>query len=335
MAPELKGSGRVKEHMVKWLGLLILLTVQNTALRFLGLLCWRAEALIGVTFCWKQSVPYICQYMSAVFYYTASASYPGYYLDKHIVAFATLGSVELHICVIFLSSSFSLPSCSSLSFRQPSYEHLLWQKINYLSVLRAGESIPCHYYSVLKRNKEQRLILDLQGLNTLILNPRSLEELYAVFFVAALNIFMKRVHCDMKLSLFKSWQPSVTNLVGWSRVHKVRRREAPLVVVFHSLHDSGSSCLSGYEKEVARFTSHTYAFTGANLDQFFHRAHSFKGRFRLLDLTSLVWLPCDSLGQCAYISVTQLPAAKLILKLGPSYFCLTNEVLDCMCSKLT
>lgn len=217
MAPELKSSGRVREHMVKWLGLLILLT----ALRFLGLSLWRAEALIGVTVCTKQSVPYICQFMFAVFYHTASTSCPGCDLDKYIVACTTLASVELHICVIFLSFSFCLPSCSSLSSRQPSYEHLLWQKINYLSVLRAGESIPCHYYSVLKRNKEQRLILDLQGLNTLILNPRSLKELYAMFFVAVLNIFMKNVHCDMRLSLFKSWQHSVTNLVGWSRMDKV------------------------------------------------------------------------------------------------------------------
>lgn len=98
MIPELKGSGYAKEHMVKWLGLLILLTVQNTTLRFLGLSLWRAEALIGVTFCSKQSVPYICHYMFAVFYHTASASYPGYYLDKHIV---TLASVELHTCVNF------------------------------------------------------------------------------------------------------------------------------------------------------------------------------------------------------------------------------------------
>lgn len=37
MASELKGSGHVKEHMVKWLGLLILLTVQNATLRFPGL----------------------------------------------------------------------------------------------------------------------------------------------------------------------------------------------------------------------------------------------------------------------------------------------------------
>lgn len=54
----LKGSGHFKARssVVKWLGLLILLIVQNTTLRFLGLLLPRAEALMGVTFCPKQSM---------------------------------------------------------------------------------------------------------------------------------------------------------------------------------------------------------------------------------------------------------------------------------------
>lgn len=94
IAPELKGSGHVKEHLVRLLGLLILLTVQNSTLRVLGLLLCRAKPLTEVIFCSKQSVPYICQYMFAVFCPIISASYPGYYLDKHIIACTTLVTDE-------------------------------------------------------------------------------------------------------------------------------------------------------------------------------------------------------------------------------------------------
>lgn len=87
------------------------------------------------------------------------------------------------------------------------------------------------------------------------------------YFIAALSILMKRVHCDMRLSLFKSWQHSVTTLVGWlvevGCIKLDRKREIPLVEVFRSLHNCGRSCLS--EKEVAQLTFQSFQTPGSHL----------------------------------------------------------------------
>lgn len=132
-----------------------------------------------------------------------------------------LASAELHICVTLLSFSFHLPSCSSLSLRQPSYEHLLCQQINYLSVLRAGESIPCHYYSVSKRNRTEAYI-GFTRAEHFNFQPKVIRRALCSVISLQHLIFSWSMFTVIWDLLFVSWQHSVTTLVGWSRGDKVK-----------------------------------------------------------------------------------------------------------------